>query len=50
MVAREAGEWDVVAKQAKKLNLSLPFVNRSFNDAIAWAHQMTTAAPQEMKP
>jgi hypothetical protein len=34
MVSREAGEWDVVARHAKKLNMSLPFVNRSFNDAV----------------
>ena len=45
MVSREAGEWDVVARHAKKLNLSLPFVNRAFNEAVSWAHQMTTAAP-----
>jgi len=49
MLSREEGEWDVVAKHAKKLNLSLPFVNRSFNDAVTWAHQMTNAAPQEKK-
>lgn len=47
MVSREAGEWDVVARHAKKLNVSLPFVNRAFNDAVSWAHQMTTAAPSE---
>ena len=49
MVAREAGEWDVVAKHAKKLGLSLPFVNRAFNEAVSWAHQMTTAAPGEQR-
>ena len=43
MVARETGEWDVVAKRAKTLNLSLPFVNRAFNEAVSWAHQMTSA-------
>ena len=47
MVARETGEWDVVAKYAKKLNLSLPFVNRAFNEAVSWSHQMTTGAPRE---
>jgi EAL and modified HD-GYP domain-containing signal transduction protein len=47
MLSREAGEWDVVARHAKKLNLSLPFVNRAFNDAVSWAHQMTTEAPSE---
>jgi len=49
MVSREAGEWDVVARHAKKLNVSLPFVNRAFKDAVSWAHQMTTAAPSEKK-
>ena len=47
MVSRETGEWDVVARHAKKLSLSLPFVNRAFNEAVSWAHQMTTAAPKE---
>jgi hypothetical protein len=47
MVAREAGEWDVVARFAKKLNLSLPFVNRSYNEAVRWAHQMTAADTAE---
>lgn len=47
MVAREEGEWDVVARHAKKLNLSLPFVNRAFNEAVSWAHQMTRAFPDE---
>jgi c-di-GMP-related signal transduction protein len=46
MVSRETGEWDVVARHAKKLNLSLPFVNRAFNEAVSWAHQMT-AAPRQ---
>lgn len=47
IVAREAGEWDVVARLAKKLNISLPFVNRSYNEAVTWAHQMTTAGASE---
>ena len=49
MVSCEAGEWDVVARHAKKLNLSLAFVNRGFNDAVSWAHEMTTAVPSEGK-
>jgi EAL and modified HD-GYP domain-containing signal transduction protein len=49
MVAREAGEWDVVARYAKKLNLSLPFVNRAYNEAVSWAHQMTAANPDEKR-
>ena len=47
MIARETGEWDVVARHAKTLNLSLPFVNRSYNEAVSWAHQMTNAEPNE---
>lgn len=47
MLAREAGEWDVVARHAKKLNLSLPFVNRAFNEAVGWAHQMTSSGSSE---
>jgi hypothetical protein len=47
MVARESGDWEGVTAQAKKLNLSLPFVNRAYNEAMAWAHQMTTAVPQQ---
>ena len=49
MVSREAGEWDVVAHHSKKLNLSLPFVNRAFNEAVTWAHQMTTTSPRGEK-
>ncbi|HEY1678928.1 MAG TPA: HDOD domain-containing protein [Candidatus Sulfotelmatobacter sp.] len=41
MVAREAGDWELVTTLAKKLNLSLPFVNRSYNEAMAWAREMT---------
>jgi c-di-GMP-related signal transduction protein len=47
MLAREAGEWDVVARQSKKLNLSLAFVNRVYNEAVSWGHQMTTTGAGE---
>jgi len=47
MVAREAGDWEGVAAQAKKLNLSLPFVNRAYNEAMTWAHEMTAAVPHQ---
>ncbi|HXJ87144.1 MAG TPA: HDOD domain-containing protein [Candidatus Binatia bacterium] len=47
MVAREAGEWDVVARYAKKLNLSLPFVNRAYNEAVSWAHQMSATREKQ---
>lgn len=43
MVAREEGDWEDVTAHAKKLNLSLPFVNRAYNEAMQWGHQMTTA-------
>jgi len=41
MLAREAGDWEKVAAQGKRLNLSLPFVNRAYNEAMAWARQFT---------
>ena len=45
MVARESGDWGAVTAHAKKLNLSLPFVNRAYNEAMQWARDMTAAAP-----
>jgi c-di-GMP-related signal transduction protein len=47
MLAREAGEWDVVVRHSKKLNLPLSLVNRSYNEAVGWAHQMTTTGAGE---
>jgi c-di-GMP-related signal transduction protein len=47
MVAREKGDWEEVTAQAKKLNLSLPLVNRAYNEAMQWGHQMTSAIPAE---
>lgn len=41
MLAREAGEWEDVTALAKKLNLSLPFVNRAYTESVAWAREMT---------
>jgi c-di-GMP-related signal transduction protein len=41
MLARESGNWEQVTVQARKLKLSLPFVNRSFNESMEWARQMT---------
>ena len=46
MVARECGDWEAVTAQSKKLNLSLPFVNRAYNEAMSWAHAVTSAVPQ----
>ena len=45
MLAREQGDWGEVTGHAKRLNLSLPFVNRAYNEAMQWAHQMTSAIP-----
>jgi c-di-GMP-related signal transduction protein len=49
MLAREAGDWEEVTKLARRLDLSLPFVNRAFNEAMIWAREMTsgTAAKQQ---
>ncbi|HZC23899.1 MAG TPA: hypothetical protein VE866_11220, partial [Candidatus Binatia bacterium] len=41
MLAREAGEWEQVTALAKKLNLSLPFVNRAYTESVSWAREMT---------
>lgn len=46
MLAGEAGEWNVVARPAKTLGLSLPFVERSYYESVTWAHQMTSRAPR----
>ena len=43
MVARETGDWGKVTKLGKELNLSLVFVNASYNEAMRWAHQLTEA-------
>src|SRR5581483_11053507 len=45
MVAREEGDWEEVTAQARRLNLSLPFINRAYNEAMQWGHQMTAAIP-----
>ena len=45
MLAREEGDWEEVIMQAKKVNLSVPQVNRAFNEAMTWAREMTAAAP-----
>ncbi len=45
MVAREAGEWERVTRLGKQLNLSLSFVAEKSNEAMRWAHQITSAVP-----
>ena len=47
VLAREAGEWEQVTVFAKKLNVSLPFVNRIYTEAIAWAGEMTAGLPPQ---
>jgi EAL and modified HD-GYP domain-containing signal transduction protein len=45
MLAREEGDWEEVTAQAKKVNVSLPQVNRAYNEAMAWARAMTSPLP-----
>jgi c-di-GMP-related signal transduction protein len=50
MVAREAGDWQLVTKLGKQLNLSLYFVDKTYNEAMRWAHQVTNAMHKETPP
>jgi EAL and modified HD-GYP domain-containing signal transduction protein len=43
MIAREAGEWETVARLGKELKLSLLFVDKAYNQAMQWAHNVTSA-------
>jgi EAL and modified HD-GYP domain-containing signal transduction protein len=43
MIAREAGNWETVTSIGKQLNLSLVFISQSYNEAMRWAHQITSA-------
>jgi len=50
MLAREAGDWGLVTKLGKELNLSLSFVAETSNAAMKWAHEITSASrPAEQK-
>jgi len=44
MLAREVGDWALVAKLGKQLNVSLSFVAENSNAAMRWAHEITSAA------
>jgi len=44
MLAREAGDWSLVTKLGKQLNVSLSFVAESSNSAMQWAHEITSTA------
>jgi hypothetical protein len=48
-VAREAGDWGLVTRLGKQLNLSLSSVAEASNQAMRWAHEITTAARPEAK-
>lgn len=43
MLARESGDWEAVTKLGKELNLSVVFVAAAYNEAMRWAHQITSA-------
>jgi c-di-GMP-related signal transduction protein len=47
MVAREAGDWKSVTNLGKELNLSLYCVDKTFNEAMRWAHDVTSAVRRE---
>jgi c-di-GMP-related signal transduction protein len=50
MIAREVGDWGLVTKLGKQLNLSLSFVAETSNAAMKWAHEITSATrPAETK-
>ena len=44
MVAGEAGDWESVTRLGKQLNLSLSFVGKTSNEAMRWAHEITSAS------
>lgn len=41
MLAREAGCWEKANSLGKELNLSLYFINKTYNEAMRWAHDVT---------
>ncbi len=44
MVAREEGDWGLVTRLGKQLNVSLSFVADASNQAMRWAHEMTSGS------
>jgi c-di-GMP-related signal transduction protein len=44
MVAREDGDWGQVTRLGKQLNLSLSSIAETSNQAMRWAHDITSAA------
>jgi c-di-GMP-related signal transduction protein len=47
MVAREVGDWGLVTRLGKQLNLSLSFVAETSNQAMRWGHEITGAVRPE---
>ena len=47
MLAREAGDWEQVTRLGKQLNLSLSCIAETSNQAMRWAHEITSAARPE---
>jgi len=47
MLAREAGDWKMVTNLGKELNVSLYCVNKNYNEAMRWAHDVTSAVRPE---
>jgi len=43
MVAREEGNWERVTQLGKQLNLSLCFIAETSNEAMKWAHALTSS-------
>lgn len=43
MLAREVGDWALVTKLGKQLNLSLSFVAETSTASMKWAHEITAA-------
>jgi c-di-GMP-related signal transduction protein len=47
MLAREAGDWGLVTRLGKQLNLSLSFIAETSNQAMRWAHEITSVGPEK---
>ena len=47
MLARESGTWEKVTSLGKELNLSLYFINKSYNEAMRWAHDIKNEIPPD---
>jgi c-di-GMP-related signal transduction protein len=43
MIMRELGDWEAVTKLGKQLDLSLYFINTTYNEAMRWAREITSS-------